>query len=339
MSDTALHSQSSLQSSRRASRRRVIFTFIDQAGMLLVLAVLFIACSALVPNFLSAINLSSLLLAIATVGIVSCTMLFCLASGNFDLSVGSVLAFAGVMAALAMNRTGSIMIGVLAGLLAGAAVGLANGIIVAIFRINPLITTLATMMIVKGLAFICAGTGGQSIAIRDERFYTLGNGALTIPGIAFDIPVPVMICFGCFVLFAFLLERTIFGRNTLAIGGNEEAARLAGISVARTKLLVFVMQGVVAALAGLIVAAQTNVGDPKMGAGFELVVISACVLGGVSLNGGIGRIRFVIAGVLIMGIVENAMNLSNIDSYYQNVVRGGILLAAVMLDKLKQRHA
>lgn len=319
------------------SRQRNVAALIEQAGMLLVLGILFACCSIFVPNFLSAINISSLLLATATVGIVSCSMLFCLASGNFDLSVGSVLALSGVAGALMMNASGSIFLGVAAGLAAGGAVGLFNGFVVAICRINPLIATLSTMMMVKGLAFIIAGSGGKSITIAKEAFYSLGNGSFRIPGVAFEIPVPVLICFACFLIFGFLLERTIYGRNTLAIGGNEEAARLAGIRVARTKLLIFLVQGIVAALAGLVEAARGNTGDPKIGVGFELAVISACVLGGVSLNGGIGRMRFVIAGVLIMGIVENAMNLRNIDSYYQNVVRGGILLAAVMFDRLKQR--
>ena len=136
-----------------------------------------------------------------------------------------------------------------------------------------------------------------------------------------------------------LLNRTTFGRNTLAIGGNEEAARLAGIAVPRTKIVVFAMQGLIAAFAGIVLAARMKSGQPKSSEGFELEVIAACVLGGVSLTGGVGRISFVIAGVLIMGIVQNAMSLLNVESFWQYGVRGTILLAAVLFDRFKQQRA
>jgi L-arabinose transport system permease protein len=155
--------------------------------------------------------------------------------------------------------------------------------------------------------------------------------------VLFQVTLPVWICLGLFALFGFILKRTTFGRSTLAIGGNEEAARLAGINVDRVKITIFTLQGIVAALAGVLLAARLGIGDPKTAQGSELSIISACVLGGVSLSGGIGRMSHVIAGVFIMGIVENAMNLLNIDSFYQYIVRGAILLGAVMLDRLKQR--
>ena len=148
----------------------------ERAGMLLVLVILFAACSVFVQNFLSVANMQGLLLSVATVGMVSCTMLFCLASGNFDLSVGSVLACAGVVAAVVMNKNGSVVLGVAAGLGTGAVVGFANGWIVAKVKINALITTLATMEIVRGLAFIVCG--GHSVGIVQESFFPLGNSAL-----------------------------------------------------------------------------------------------------------------------------------------------------------------
>ena len=298
--------------------------------MLLVLALLFVGCSLKIPNFFGKENITGLLLAVSSVGIVSCTMLFCLASGNFDLSVGTVAAASGVACALVMEKTGSIPLGMGAGLLLGLAVGLLNGSVVALCKINPLITTLATMQMVRGLALLLHD--GTSVLISNERFYPLGQGEI------FSIPVPVYICFAFFIVFGVLLHCTVFGRNTLAIGGNENAARLSGVAVERVKISIFAMQGVVAAFGGLITAAQMNMGDPKPSDGFELSVISACVLGGVSLTGGVGRIGFVIAGVFIMGIVDNAMSLLNIPTFYQFVARGAILLAAVLFDRYKQRR-
>lgn len=306
-----------------------IGNFFDQAGMLVVLAILFIGCSLGVDNFFSWANMKGLALAVSMTGMVACTMLFCLAAGDFDLSIGSVVACAGVIAAVVMNRTGSITIGVLAALGFGAAVGVVNGFVVAKLKINALITTLATMQIVRGLGFIVSG--GTAVGIGHEAFFLLGNSAFI------GVPTPVWITAGCFVVFGFLLNRTVFGRDTLAVGGNAEAAHLAGIAVERVKIIIFTAQGAMAALAGVVLASRVTSGQPNTSQGFELEVISACVLGGVSLTGGIGSMGFVIAGVLIMGIVQNAMNLLNVPTFYQYVARGLILLAAVLFDRWKRR--
>jgi L-arabinose transport system permease protein len=299
--------------------------------MLLVLALLYAGCALCVPHFASWTNTEGLLLSVATVGMVSCTMLFCLASGNFDLSVGSVVACSGVVAAVVMQRSDSVLVGVLAGLASGALVGLTNGLVVARLAINPLITTLATMQIVRGFAYIASQ--GKAVSIAHESFFALGNSTWL------SLPVPVWICAGFFVVFGFLLAHTVFGRDTLAIGGNEEAAHLAGIPVVRTKVAIFVLQGLVAAFAGIVLAARMTSGQPKVAEGFELEVISACVLGGVSLTGGVGSMGAVIAGVLIMGIVQNAMNLLNVEPFWQYVARGLILLGAVLFDRLRQRRS
>jgi L-arabinose transport system permease protein len=299
-----------------------------RAGMLLVLALLYAGCALCVPHFSSWPNTEGLLLSVATVGMVSCTMLLCLASGNFDLSVGSVVACSGVVAAVAMQRSDSVLVGICAGLASGALVGLANGLVVARLAINPLITTLATMQIVRGFAYIASQ--GKAFSIAHEPFFALGNAAWL------GLPVPVWICAGFFLVFGFLLAHTVFGRDTLAIGGNEEAAHLAGIPVVRTKVAIFVLQGLVAAFAGIVLAARMTSGQPMGSQGLELEVISACVLGGVSLTGGVGSMGAVIAGVLIMGIVQNAMNLMNVEPFWQYVARGMILLGAVLFDRLRQ---
>ncbi|ACX88101.1 L-arabinose ABC transporter permease AraH [Pectobacterium parmentieri] len=300
----------------------------DNYGMLVVFAVLFLGCAIFVPNFASFINMKGLGLAISMSGMVACGMLFCLASGDFDLSVASIIACAGVATAVVINISESLWIGVGAGLLLGVAFGLLNGFVIARLKINALITTLATMQIARGLAYIISD--GKAVGIEDERFFELGYANWL------GLPAPIWITIGCMILFGLLLNKTTFGRNTLAIGGNEEAARLAGVPVVRTKIIIFALSGLVSAAAGIILASRMTSGQPMTSIGYELIVISACVLGGVSLKGGIGKISYVVAGVLILGTVENAMNLLNISPFSQYVVRGLILLAAVIFDRYKQ---
>ncbi|KKD00248.1 L-arabinose ABC transporter permease AraH [Photobacterium halotolerans] len=300
----------------------------DKYGMLMVFAGLFLLCAFFVPYFATLVNMKGLGLAISMSGMVACAMLFCLACGDLDLSVASVIACSGVVTAVAINTTGSVVLGVGAGLLSGVLFGLLNGFVIAKLQVNALITTLATMQIARGLGYIISD--GKAVGITEESFFALGNSSL------FGIPTPVWLTLVTFAVFAFLLNRTVYGRNTLAIGGNEEAARLAGVNVVKTKMIIFTVSGFISALAGVILAARMTSGQPMTSVGFELVVISACVLGGVSLKGGIGKVSYVIAGVLILGTVENAMNLLNMSPFAQYVVRGSILLAAVIFDRYKQ---
>ena len=304
---------------------------LDDYSLALIFIVLFAVLSGTVPYFFSWDNIVSVALSVSQIGMVACTMMFCLASRDFDLSVGSTVAFAGVTCAMVANATGSVMLGVAASLVAGAAIGFINGAIIAKLKINALITTLAMMEIVRGLAFLASK--GQAVGVSNEAFYVLGTDML------FGLPIPVWITVACFVVFGVMLNKTAYGRNTLAIGGNPEAVRLAGVAVDRTRIVIFLIQGVVAAFAGVILASRITSGQPNAGEGFELDVISACVLGGVSLAGGRATISGVLVGVLIMGTVQNAMNLMNIDTFYQYVVRGAILLAAVLVDQLKNRRA
>jgi len=298
-----------------------------RAGPLLALAVLLGLLSLLVPDFLGVRNLRGLLLSVTLVGTIAATMMLVLAMREVDLSVGSVVALSGVLAAVVMNATGSVAAGVLAGLAGGAAVGVLNGALVAGFGVNSLIVTLATMEMVRGLAFLASG--GESVAIPFPAFYALGSG--DVMGIGW----PIWLMFAAFAAFGFVLNRTVFGRNVLAIGGNPEAARLAGVPVTATRVGVFALQGLVAGGAGIVLAARITSGQPNTSVGLELAVISACVLGGVSLSGGVATVAGVIVGVFVMGAAQNALNLLNVPTFYQYVVRGGILLAAVIADRLR----
>jgi L-arabinose transport system permease protein len=302
---------------------------LKEHSMTLGYALLFVVLAFSVENFFSSANIVGLLLSVAQIGMVACTMMLCLASRDFDLSVGSTIAFAGVLGAMVLERTGSVGLAIGGGLAAGALIGAGNGVLIAYLRVNALIATLATMLMVRGMAFIASQ--GQAVGIADESFFAFGDT------IVLGLPLPIWMTVVCFIIFGVLLNHTVFGRNSLAIGGNPEAARLAGVRVERLRVWIFLLQGVVAALAGLILSARITSGQPNAATGFELDVISACVLGGVSLQGGKARIFGVVIGVLIMGTVENVMNLLNVDAFYQYLVRGLILLAAVLLDQLKTR--
>ncbi len=303
----------------------------DNAGMLVVFVLLFAVLSLSVPYFFSWQNMIGLALSVSTVGIIACTMLFCLASGDFDISVEAIVAFAGVLAAVVINATGSVATGIAAALVAASLAGAFNGVVIAKLRINALITTLATLQIVRGLGFIVSN--GTAVGIKAPSFFVFGNGRLI------GVPNPIWITVISFAVFGFLLNRTTFGRNTLAIGGNREAARLAGIRVDRIKILIFTLQGFMAGLAGIVLASRMTSGQPNTSVGLSLDVIAACVLGGVSLTGGVGTMVGTIVGVLIMGTVQNAMNLLNIPTFYQYVARGVILLLAVLFDRFRQSRA
>ncbi|MDX1163983.1 L-arabinose ABC transporter permease AraH [Sinorhizobium medicae] len=300
---------------------------LGEQGLVVIFAAAFLVVSLTVPNFLTERNMLGLLQSVVTIGLVACTMMFCLASRDFDLSVGSTVAFSGMVAVMASNATGSIVLGLLAALACGTAVGMANGVVIARFRINALITTLATMQIVRGFALIASD--GRAVGINDPVFYQLSLSKFL------SVPTPIWVMAFFFVVFGFLLNRTVFGKNTLAIGGNPEASRLAGVDVARMRIWIFALQGLVCAVAGILLVSRITSGQPNAATGLELSVISACVLGGVSLAGGRATMTGVVVGVLIMGIAENVMNLLNIQAFYQYVVRGLILLIAVLLDNLR----
>ncbi len=300
---------------------------LGEQGLVVIFLVALVVVSLFVPNFLSQRNIIGLLQAVVTVGLVACTMMLCLATRDFDLSVGSNVAFSGMMAVMISNATGSIPLGILGAGLAGALVGMFNGVVIAKLGINALITTLATMQIVRGLSLIVSD--GRAVGIKDPAFYNIALSKIA------GIPTPIIVLVVAFVIFGVVLNRTVFGRNTLAIGGNPDAARLAGVKVDWTRIAIFTLQGVMCAVAGVLLASRITSGQPNAALGLELSVISACVLGGVSLAGGRATMTGVVVGMLILGIAENVMNLMNIQAFYQYVVRGAILLFAVLLDNLR----
>jgi ribose transport system permease protein len=258
--------------------------------------------------------------------------------GGIDLSIGSVLAFTGVIAAKAIIEAGMPpLVGLFAGIGAGMLVGLINGLIVTRLHIPALITTLGTLTIVRGVSFTLT-SGLPVFGFPKEPFLGFEKGVQAVgKGYIGGIPVPVIIMIIVFILGFIFLYRTYFGRYIYAIGGNAETARLSGIKVERMQLLVYALAGLLTGVAGMIVMGRVNSGQPSIGVGFELEVITAVVLGGVSIAGGSGSLLGVILGVFIMGVLSNGLIILNVSEYNQMVVRGLVLLIAVGIDQLRIR--
>jgi len=300
----------------------------ESLGLLLIYALLLVTLSLLSPYFLSVNNLLNILVAVSVIGIIAVAMTMVIVSGGIDLSVGSVVAFTGVAVAQ-LSHSVPLWVAVAAALGIGLFTGTLNGLAVTRIGINPLITTLGTLSITRGLALVFSG--GLSQTISHEGFKFLGRGFVL------GVPFQVLLMAALFALAAWVMRATVLGRSFYAIGGNARAARLAGLPVARLRLLTYVISGFSAALGGLVLASQLGAGAPAAASGIELSVIAAVILGGTSLSGGKGTIGGTLLGVLILGTLNNGLTLLNVSSYYQEVARGAVLLLAVALDRLRLR--
>lgn len=306
------------RTTRRPSLRRL-----SDYAVPIALVALFVVLSFTAENFLTSANLLNVLDQATTVGIVATAGTLVIIGGGFDLSVGSIFAMSGVIAAELANHV-SPTVGILAGIAVGALLGLANAISVAGVRINPFIGTLATSIIVRGLAL--AITGGALITVPAASFGTLGSNQLL--GVRYGVWI--------FLVWAaamgFLLARTTLGRYVRACGGNEEAARLSGVRVGLVRGTTFVLSGLAASLAGVLSASRVSTGQADVGVGLELTAVAAVVVGGTSIRGGEGAVWRTMVGVLLLALISNGFNLLGIDPVYQQVVYGGIILVAVGFD-------
>ncbi|MCL4251011.1 MAG: ABC transporter permease [Anaerolineae bacterium] len=280
------------------------------------------------PFFLTQANLSTIASTIAIVGITAIGMTLVLITGGVDISVGSVAALSGVVTSLLWLEHG-IPLGVstVLGILAGALVGLLNGAIVTYLKINPLITTLATFSIIRGLAFVLSE--GQTNLLSNEAFNFIGRG--TVAGIPFSL----LVMLALYLVFGFILRYTAFGRNLYAIGGSPQASRLAGIAVTRHLLIVYIISGLLAAFSGIINVSQLASSAPRAAVGLEFTVITAVVLGGTSLAGGKGTLIGTLIGVIILRTLDNGLVLMQVSSFYQDVARGFVLILAVGFDQIR----
>lgn len=310
-----------------------LLSFIRRASTYLILLVILVWFALLSPDFLTVNNLLTVALQTSLIALVAIGMTFTIITGGIDLSVGSTAALAGVLAAGAATRLGlGTYAGLLIGLLSGIGIGFLNGALIVWGRMPPFVATLATMAIGRGLTLVY--TQGRPIAGLDKAFtFWGGNGWLSIP-------VPVWVLLVVAILAHIILKQTPLGLRIFAVGGGEETTRLAGVNVRQVKFSVYIFSGICAALSGLILTARLWSAQPNVGIGLELDAIAAAVLGGSSLAGGIGGIPGTLAGAFIIGILSNGLNLLEVPSYNQQVVKGVVFIVAVMLDYfIKQRKA
>lgn len=298
------------------------------AILVAVYAAMLVYFSLASDSFLTSNNLFNIAAAVSTLGIVAAAQTAVLISGGFDLSVGSTAAVSSVVAATVLGSTRSAVLAVLAALAFGAAVGLTNGLLITRFKVNALIATLAMLSIVRGVGFVW--TNARTKVYDTDLFEFFGRKRL------FDnrVPISVLYMLLAFVLIWLLLRYTVFGRFVYAVGGNERAAYLAAIPVVRVRIVLYMVSGMAAGLAGLVIASQLIAGSPQAASSLELQSITAAVLGGASLAGGLGRVWMTLVGVLVMGTLTNGLVLLDISSFWQMVATGVVLILAVALDQV-----
>jgi ribose/xylose/arabinose/galactoside ABC-type transport system permease subunit len=282
------------------------------------------------PQFLSVPNLINIALSIAITGILAVGMTAVILTGGIDLSVGSVAALAGIVAATVAGSgaPAAVTLAALAALAVGLAVGVFNGVMVARFRVPPFVVTLAMLTICRGLAFVI--TDGRSISDLPASFGLFGREVFL------RVPVPVWLMLFVFAAGWFVLKRMTFGRYVYAVGGNREAAFLAGVNIKGVTMLVYVLNGLLVGLAGLVLASRLGAGVPNAGNQYELDVIAAVVVGGTSLNGGRGSVIATLWGAVFIGVLNNGLNLAGVDPYMQRIALGAVILLAVLADQLNK---
>jgi len=300
---------------------------------LVVLAVMTAAMIVLAPNFLSVTNLLNILLATAVIGVLAVGATFVISSAGLDLSLGSALALTGVCGAALVVRLGLPWpFGIVGCIGAGIALGLVNGLLVALARLPPFIVTLGMLSAARGLGFVLSD--GRPIYGLPAELVFLGQGR------PFGVPMPVIIFLAAVAVGHFVLSRTRFGRYTLVVGDNEQAARVTGIHVERHKIKLYALAGAMSGLAGLLFMTRINAADPTAGVMYELQAITAVVIGGTNLFGGRGTVIGTLIGALIMGILQNGLNLMAVQPFYQQISIGVILVLAVWLDRARSKgHA
>jgi ribose/xylose/arabinose/galactoside ABC-type transport system permease subunit len=299
-------------------------------GLLAILVVLGVVLTFVSPYFLTTTNLLNIGKGAAVVGIIAVGETIVIIAGGFDLSVGSTMAAAGMAAGWLVNQGAPLPLAFAAALVIGLAVGLLNGAIISYARINPLIATLATLSIVRGLSYVISG--GRELVISSPSFLAFGVGRFL------GIPYIVWLLVLVFLAFAWAMPRTLFGRYAYAIGSSAMAAQRAGVPVARWRIAHYVTCGGLSALAGLVFVARTGNAQPSAGLGIELDVITAVILGGTSLNGGRGRLAGTFIGLILLGMLGNGLILVGVPAFWHQVVKGGILLVAVLYDEMR-RHS
>ncbi|WP_174362799.1 ABC transporter permease [uncultured Caballeronia sp.] len=287
---------------------------------------------ALSPNFMSVNNMLNVVMQVSIIAILGFGMTYVLLLGDIDLSVGATMALVGTVCAFALEHGASPFLAVLAAMGTGLVLGAINGSLSALLTIPSFIVTVATMGVFRGFAYLTSN--GVPISIDNDAFAFLGNGAVL------GIPLPIWILAVLLLLNHFVLSRTVFGRKAYLAGGNREAALYSGIDVNRLRIMIFMISGLLASIGGVLMTSRLYSAQPNAGIGYELDAIAAAVLGGTSLSGGYGTITGTLIGALIIGVINNGMNLLSVPYFYQLIVKGIVILVAVCIDvQTKKRHA
>jgi len=308
--------------------------FIRKYKIVLIFLLIAAICSVMSPRFLTVGNITNIFRQVAVNAILAAGVCFVILTGGIDISIGSTAAFVGAVSAFMVTRSINLAVILPAAILIGALIGVINGVLVAKCNLQPMIVTLGTQSIFRGATYVF--TGGRTISIGSgeavSSFKALGSGML------FDtIPISLIVVVVVYVFAFYLLQHTKYGRHIYAVGGNEEAARLSGINVHSAKILAFTVCGALSAIAGVIVTSRISSAQPTSGIAYEMDAIAAVVIGGTSLRGGEGRVIFTIVGAIIIGMINNMLNLMAVSSYYQISIKGLVIILAVLLDSYTNR--
>ena len=293
------------------------------------LVIFSVVVSLINDRFMTGSNILNILRQTSINSIIAAGMTFVIITGGIDLSVGATLALSGAVVAMLISLGYSPIVAIIAALAVGGGIGFFNGVVIAKGKLQPFIVTLATMTVFRGITLVF--TDGKPISAGYEKnaefLSGIGNGYFL------GIPIPIIIMIFVFIIGFYILTQTTLGRYVYSLGGNEEATKLSGVNTDRIKIMVYTISGVLAALAGIIITARLSSAQPTAGSGYELDAIAAVVLGGTSLAGGVGSILGTVTGALIIGVLNNALNLMNVSSYYQLLAKGIVILIAVLLDR------
>ncbi|WP_159548818.1 ABC transporter permease subunit [Streptococcus halichoeri] len=307
-----------------------VIKYISELTTLIALIVLMVVISVINSNFLTTNNLLNLLLQVTANGFIAFGMTFVILTGGIDLSVGSILALSSALTAGMIGSGVPVSLAILLALGLGALFGMLNGLFVSYGRLAPFIVTLATMTIFRGITLVYSNGNPITKGLSDNFWFQfLGQGYIV------GIPFPVILMFIVFIILYILLHKTAFGKSVYALGGNEKAAYISGVKLNKVKIIIYTISGMMAAVSGLIITSRLSSAQPTAGTSYEMDAIAAVVLGGTSLSGGKGRIIGTLIGALIIGVLNNGLNIIGVSAFWQQVVKGIVILMAVLLDRFK----
>ena len=304
--------------------------YMSELTTVIALIILMAVITIINSNFLTANNLLNLLLQVTSNALIAFGMTFVILTGGIDLSVGSILALSSALTAGLLGSGMPVTLAILISLILGCILGMMNGLLISNGKLAPFIVTLATMTIFRGATLVYTNGNPITKGLSDTfLFQFLGQGYIV------GIPFPVIIMFIVFIVLYVLLHKTAFGKSVYAIGGNEKAAYISGVKLNKVKIIIYSISGIMASISGLIITSRLSSAQPTAGASYEMDAIAAVVLGGTSLSGGKGRILGTLIGALIIGVLNNGLNIIGVSAFWQQVVKGVVILIAVLIDRFK----